>query len=69
MTLIYTNKFYKIQGKIYMALVVNKYFPTRRFQLCAGFCSQRVFPNLRNMQVEEVTEKEADEAFYKNSVR
>ena len=63
-----TCNYYRIEGKIYMAMGVTDKFPVQRFMECTSTISHRVFPNIENMDVQEVSEHQADVYFQRSQV-
>jgi hypothetical protein len=59
---------YRINGKIYYPMVVNDNFPQLRWSEVGETINHRVFPNLENMDVQEVSEFEADVYFQRSQV-
>ena len=62
------NGWYRINGKIYYPLSVNEYFPVQRWSEVGEVINHRVFPNLENMDVQEVSKFKADVYFQRSQV-
>ena len=57
---------YRINGKIYWPMVVNDDFPQLRWCEVGETINHRVFPNLENLDVQEVSDLEAYAYYVRN---
>ena len=62
------NGYYRINGKIYYPMAVNHKFPRLRWAEVSETINHRVFPNLENMDVQEVSEHQAEVYFQRSKI-